>query len=87
MGAIITYKRRRCSKKLRAEQDQLVSQNVRRCLPHCYHRAQGEEVLIEEYPKPKRELRPRGVILLLPGCSVFAIPALLIDRRDRAKGG
>jgi len=87
MGAIITYKRHRCSKYLRAVEDQLVSQNLRRCLPHCYHQTQGEEVLIQEHPKPEREPGLGGLILLLPGCSVFAIPALLTARRHRAKSG
>jgi membrane protease YdiL (CAAX protease family) len=43
MGAIITYKRHRCSKYFRAEDDQLVSQNLRRCLPHCYHQTQRQK--------------------------------------------
>jgi hypothetical protein len=46
---------------------------------------QVEAVLIEEHPKPKGEPVLRGLIMLLPGCSVFAIPALLIDRHHRAK--
>jgi hypothetical protein len=44
-------------------------------------------VLIEEHPKPEREPGLRGLTLLLPGCSVFAIPALLTARRHRAKSG
>jgi len=55
MGAIITYKRQRCSKYLRAEKDQLVSQDVCRCLPHCYHQRKkdpmpGDRVQVKMIP-------------------------------------
>ena len=48
---------------------------------------QVEAVLIEEHPKPKGEPVLRGLIMLLPGRSVFAIPALLTDTRHRVTSG
>jgi hypothetical protein len=48
---------------------------------------QVEAVLIEEHPKPKGEPVLRGLIMLLLGCSVFAVPALVMDRHNRAKSG
>ncbi len=50
-------------------------------------RHKGEAVLIEGRAKLKRELGLRDLTLLLLGCSVFAIPALVIYRRHRATSG